>query len=71
LVSHIKRGDSVRKFENCILREYLNLRGGKFQGVWIKLHNEEIHNYSSKIEINNKSRRMRWVGHVAHMGHIW
>jgi hypothetical protein len=35
-----------------------------------KLHNEELHDlYSSPIIIRiMKSRRMRWVGHVARMG---
>jgi hypothetical protein len=35
-----------------------------------KLHNEELHNlYSSRKAIRmNKSRRIRWAGHVALMG---
>jgi hypothetical protein len=38
-------------------------------GGWIKLRNEELHNlYSSSSIIRIiKSRRMRWVGHVARM----
>jgi hypothetical protein len=39
-------------------------------GGWRKLHNKELHNlYSSPSIIRIiKSRRMRWVGHVAPMG---
>jgi hypothetical protein len=39
-------------------------------GGWRKLHNEELHNlYSSPSIIRIiKSRRMRWMGHVAWMG---
>jgi hypothetical protein len=39
-------------------------------GAWRKLHNEELHNSYSSISIirMTKSRRMRWVGHVARMG---
>jgi hypothetical protein len=39
-------------------------------GDWRKLHNEELHNlYSSPSIIRLiKSRRMRWVGHVARIG---
>jgi hypothetical protein len=39
-------------------------------GSWRKLHNDELHGlYSSPITVKViKSRRMRWVEHVAHMG---
>jgi hypothetical protein len=37
---------------------------------WRKVHNGELHNsYSSPSIIRMmKSRKMRWAGHVAHMG---
>jgi hypothetical protein len=39
-------------------------------GSWRKLHNDELHNLYSSPNIVRviKSRRMRWAGHVAHMG---
>jgi hypothetical protein len=39
-------------------------------GEWRNLHSEELHNlYSSPNIIRQvKSRRIRWAGHVAHMG---
>jgi hypothetical protein len=39
-------------------------------GEWRKFHKKELHNlYSSPNIIRQiKSRRMRWTGHVAHMG---
>jgi hypothetical protein len=39
-------------------------------GKWRKLHNDELHNLCSSPNIVKviKSRRMRWVGHVARMG---
>jgi hypothetical protein len=39
-------------------------------GSWRKLHNEELHNlyFSTSIIRMVKSRRMRWVWHVARMG---
>jgi hypothetical protein len=37
---------------------------------WRKLHNDELHSLYSSPNIIwvIKSRRMRWAGHVAHMG---
>jgi len=38
-------------------------------GEWRELHNEELNDlYSSDIFREIKSRRMRWAGHIAHMG---
>jgi hypothetical protein len=39
-------------------------------GGWRKLYNEELHNLCSSPSIIRiiKSKRMRWVGHVARMG---
>jgi hypothetical protein len=39
-------------------------------GSWRKLHNDELHNLYSPLNIVRviKSRRMRWMGHVARMG---
>ena len=40
------------------------------KGEWIRLHNEELYNLcsSSNVIRTMKSRRMRWVGHVARVG---
>jgi hypothetical protein len=53
-------------FENRVMRRIF---GPKRDGVWRKLHKEELHNlYSSSSIIRIiKSRRMRWAGHVARM----
>jgi hypothetical protein len=39
-------------------------------GSWRKLHNDKLHNLYSSPNIVRviKSRRLRWVGHVARMG---
>jgi hypothetical protein len=39
-------------------------------GPWRKLHNKELHSLYSLLNIVRviKSRRMRWAGHVAHIG---
>jgi hypothetical protein len=44
--------------------------GDKEDGRWRTLHSEELHNLYSFLNIIMpiKSMRMRWAGHVAHMG---
>jgi hypothetical protein len=58
----------LRTFENRVLRIFGPKR--EEDGLWIKLHNDELHSlYSSPNVVRVfKSRRMRWAGHVAHMG---
>jgi hypothetical protein len=60
----------LRGFENKVLRRIFGPKRDEVMGKWRKLHNGEFHNlYSSPdIIMQIKSRRMRWVGHVAHMG---
>jgi hypothetical protein len=57
-------------FENRVLRGIFGPKGDEVTGEWRKLHSGELHNlYSSPDIIRQiKSRRMRWVGHVARMG---
>jgi hypothetical protein len=57
-------------FENRVLRGIFGPKRVEVIGGWRKLHNEELHNlYCSPSIIRiNKSRRMRWAGHVARMG---
>jgi hypothetical protein len=59
----------LRVFENRVLRKIFGPRRGEDES-WRKLHNDELHNLYSSPNIVRvvKSRRMRWVGHVAHMG---
>jgi hypothetical protein len=56
-------------FENRVLSRIFGLKRDEVSGGWKKLHNEELHSlYSSTNTIRMiKSRRMRWVGNVAHM----
>jgi hypothetical protein len=57
-------------FENRVLRRIFGPRRDEVMGGWRKLHNEELHElYSSPSIIRiNKSRSMRWAGHVTRMG---
>jgi hypothetical protein len=57
-------------FENSALRTIFGPKRDEVTGEWRKLHSEKLHIlYSSPNIIRQiKSRRMRWVGHVARMG---
>jgi hypothetical protein len=63
----IREDHKLRVFENRVLRRMFGPKRNGVTGGWSKLHNGELHNlYSSpSIVIIIKSRRMRWVGHVA------
>jgi hypothetical protein len=60
----------LRVFENRVLRRIIGPKFDEVTGEWRKLHNKELHNlYSSPSIIRIiKSRRIRWVGHVARIG---
>jgi len=53
-----------------VLRRIFELRRDEVTGEWRRLHNEELNNLYTSPNIVRviKSRRMRWAGHVAHMG---
>jgi hypothetical protein len=57
-------------FENRVLREIFVPKRDEVTGEWRKLRNVKIHDLyclPSTVRLN-KSRRIRWAGHVAHMG---
>jgi len=56
--------------KNMVLRRIFGPRKDKVMGEWRRLHNEEINDLYSSPNIVRviKSRRMRWVGHVASVG---
>jgi hypothetical protein len=56
-------------FQNRVLRRIFGPKKEEDRS-WKKLHNDELHNLYSSLNIVRviKSRRMRWVGHVAQMG---
>jgi hypothetical protein len=59
----------LRAFENRVLRKIFGPKREE-DGSWKKLHNDELHSLYSSPNIVRliKSRRMRWVGHVACRG---
>jgi hypothetical protein len=60
----------LKVFENTVLRRIFGPKRDEVTGGWRKVHNEELHGlyYTSGIVRVIKARRLRWAGHVAHMG---
>ena len=57
-------------FENRVCRRMFGPKRDEVRGEWRKLYNEELNDlYSSRNIVRViKLKRMRWAGHVAHMG---
>jgi hypothetical protein len=55
-----------------VLRRIFGTKSEKAVGSWRRLHNEELHNLyaSPNIITVSKSRRVKWVGHVARIGEM-
>ena len=67
----LREESRLKVFENRVLSRIFGAKSDEVTRVFRKLHNEEILNdlYSSPIIVwVIKSRRMRWAGHVTHMG---
>ena len=59
----------VRVFENKVLSRTFGPKSDKITEEWRKLHNEELSDLCSSLNIflEIKSRRMSWAGHVVLM----
>ena len=66
----LRKEHRLRVFEHRVLRGIFVPKRDEVTGEWRKLHNEEVNDLycSPKMVRVIKSRRMRWVGHVARMG---
>ena len=69
MVAQLREEPRLRLFENRVLRRIFGTKRDEVRGEWRKLHNEELDYLyrSPNIVRVIKSRRMRWVGHVARM----
>jgi len=59
----------MRVFENRVLRGIFGAKRDEVPREWRKLHDEELNDLYCSLKVVRviKSRRMRWVGHVARM----
>ena len=58
----------LKVFGNRVLRQIVGSMRDEVMAVWGRQHNETLYDlYSPNIWVI-KLRRMKWVGHVAHMG---
>jgi hypothetical protein len=57
----------LRIYENRVLRRIFEPKREEVAGGWRRLQNEELYNFyaSSSIIRMIKSKKLRWVGHVA------
>ena len=60
----------LRVFDNMVLRRIFGPRRDEVTGEWRRLHKEELNDLHSSSNVVRviKSRRMRWAGHVEHVG---
>jgi hypothetical protein len=59
----------LKAFENRVLRRVFGPKRDEVTGEWRKSHNElnDLYSLPNIVRVV-KSSRMRWAGHVAHMG---
>jgi hypothetical protein len=54
---------------NRVQHRIFRQKRDEVRGGWRNVHNEELHNFYSLPNTGvDKSRRIRWVGYLAHMG---
>jgi len=60
----------LRVFANRLLGRIFGPERDEVSGQWRKLHNEELNGLYSSPNIVRviKTRKMRWAGHVEHIG---
>ena len=66
----LRKNLGQRVLQNRVLRDVFWPKHNEVTEDWRKLHNEDLHDLyiSPNIIWLIKWRRMRWAGHVAHMG---
>jgi len=59
-------------FENRVLRRVFGSGMEEVTGEWRQQHNEELSDlYCSRNIVRVIKSRIRWAGHIAHMGYVY
>jgi hypothetical protein len=66
----LREESRLRVFENKVLRRIFGPKRDEVTGQWRRLHIKGLYALYSSPDIIwvIKSRRLRWAGHIAHMG---
>jgi hypothetical protein len=59
-------------YENWVVRRIFGPMREEVVVGWRRLHNVELHNLYASSSVNKviKSRKIKWTGHVPHMGQL-
>jgi hypothetical protein len=70
VVSKLRKEHRLRLFKNRVLRKIFGPKKNEVIGEWRRLCNKELYDlfFLPYIIPVIKSQRIRWAGHVAHMG---
>jgi hypothetical protein len=68
----LREEHKLRVFENGVRRRISGRKGEEVARGWRRLHNEELRNLYTSLNVImvNRSRRMAWVVYVARMGEM-
>jgi hypothetical protein len=70
LLLTLREASRLMLFDNRVLRRIFGPKTDEVTEKWKRLHNKELYALYTSPNINQviKSRRLRWAGHVTHMG---
>jgi hypothetical protein len=62
-----KQASRPRGLESSMLKKRFRRMEGKLNGGERRMHNEELHNLNSSLDVIRKSEKLKWPGNAARM----